>query len=340
MQYLKSSGGEIYLHKDQINLEPLLEKGVYQLNYNALKGGYYLSTLPSFNINKKLYGNPRALTNRYLETFKELDKNLGCLFIGMKGSGKTLTAQVLLEDSNLPIIVVNSCFEGVDSTIFNDFLTSITQNVAVFFDEFEKVYDDRQQEELLTVLDGSCGGKKLFVFTCNGTINYYLMNRPGRIRYKQEYNTLEESIIKEYISDNLIHKEYQEELEELIVILDGGNMDILCTLVDEVNRFKQSPKEVIKYLNVDIGTEDYTATLYDINDEFFAYIDGCNHPLSNKELSLNFRQSYVENESPKYYKFTIPNTKEFTNKNGKFIYTNKEGYKIVFNKHVPYRFTF
>ncbi|HRZ82907.1 MAG TPA: hypothetical protein P5069_10620, partial [Candidatus Hydrogenedentes bacterium] len=37
---------------------------------------------------------------------------------------------------------------------FNTFMQAIEQPLVVLFDEFEKVYDDQEQQALLTLLDG------------------------------------------------------------------------------------------------------------------------------------------------------------------------------------------
>ena len=75
----------------------------------------------------------------------------------------------------------------------------------VLFDEFEKVYDSDEQEEMLTLLDGVFPSKKLFVLTCNDKwrVNQHMRNRPGRIFYMLDFTGLDEDFVVEYCHDNL-----------------------------------------------------------------------------------------------------------------------------------------
>ena len=67
----------------------------------------------------------------------------------------------------LPVIFVNSYVPGVA-----DYIASIKQPVVVVFDEFDKTFSNKDEEndcqtEMLTLFDGIYPGKKLFVITCN-----------------------------------------------------------------------------------------------------------------------------------------------------------------------------
>ena len=78
-------------------------------------------------------------------------------------------ARMLAEKGNkagLPLIIVDMAIPGVA-----DFISSISQECIVLFDEFEKIFredskdDEHPQEELLSLFDGVDSGKKLFVIT-------------------------------------------------------------------------------------------------------------------------------------------------------------------------------
>ena len=111
----------------------------------------------------------------------------------------------------IPTLLINSAYTG---DAFFQFLYSIQQECIVFFDEFEKVYDDDDQQSLLTVLDGTFPSKKLFLLTSNSTdmINIHLKNRPGRIHYHINFKGLSGEFIKEYIQDNLDNKLHEKDL--------------------------------------------------------------------------------------------------------------------------------
>ena len=97
-------------------------------------------------------------------------------------SGKSLLAKQLMIEAKLPVLVIEEAFKG---SKFNDFINSIDQEIVVFFDEFEKVYKEQEdQEELLTLFDGVISSKKIFLLTANkDNINEFFENRPSRIKY-------------------------------------------------------------------------------------------------------------------------------------------------------------
>lgn len=151
-------------------------------------------------------------------------------------------------------------------TEFQEFLGTINEECVILIDEFEKVYKGDSQEVMLNILDSTYQGKKLFIFTSNSsTINEYLINRPGRIKYSKHFDTLATEAIEEIVDDLLKVKEYKSELMEEVEIMSVVTFDTLITIIKDINLFKISPKEVIKELN--IVPEDSTYKM-----EF--YIDG------------------------------------------------------------------
>src|SRR5208337_1938489 len=122
------------------------------------------------------------------------------------------------------------------------------------FDEFEKVYHEKErQEAILTLLDGTFQTKKLFVMTVNNKfeVNANMLNRPGRIYYHYEFDGLDAEFIREYaneqLSDDLL--KYIEQLVHVAGIFWKFNFDMLKAIIEEMNRYSESPEEVMKYLN-------------------------------------------------------------------------------------------
>ena len=68
-------------------------------------------------------------------------------------------------------------------------MQDIEQPCIILFDEFEKVYDDQDQEKALTLLDGVFPSRKLFIMTVNNKwrVNEHMRNRPGRIYYMLDF---------------------------------------------------------------------------------------------------------------------------------------------------------
>jgi hypothetical protein len=121
----------------------------------------------------------------------------------------------------------------------------------VLFDEFEKVYDKEEQESILTLLDGVFPSNKLFILTCNDKwrVDQHMRNRPGRIYYMLDFKGLDINFIREYCEDNLKNKEYIDSICKISTIYDSFNFDMMKALVEEMNRYDESPYESLKMLN-------------------------------------------------------------------------------------------
>ena len=114
-----------------------LPKGNYLLKFDP-REGYFLERKDAFILPKKIYGD-QSIIKRWMTSWKtNSSKNLGILLAGVKGSGKTITAQKFCMDSDLPVIIINEVFQGSD---FIDFITSPKLGECIIFlDEFEKMF--------------------------------------------------------------------------------------------------------------------------------------------------------------------------------------------------------
>ena len=170
----------------------------------------------------KIYGPVVGNIKRAINTFDTRDKNLGILLHGEKGSGKTLYVKQMsasMRERGVSTILVNSPFCGDG---FNLFIGALDEQCLIVFDEFEKVYDEKSsQSRLLTLLDGTITGKKMFVFTVNQRygVSEYMFNRPGRLYYSYEYNGIDEDTIREYCEDMLKDKSQIESIVSIFRIL-------------------------------------------------------------------------------------------------------------------------
>lgn len=139
-----------YTPIDEGFYQDLLEPGVYTLLYNN-QGPLLKRESDNFNLPTKIYGINKGFINRVIKTFNtEETQNLGVLLYGTRGSGKSCTAQILCNTLKLPVIVIKG-----DNKI-STFINSIRQDIIVLIDEFEKIYDKRNENsaDLLSLLDG------------------------------------------------------------------------------------------------------------------------------------------------------------------------------------------
>lgn len=236
---------------NESNTFPCLPAGTYSLQEDV--HGLYLEEGDSFTLPGKLYGGVKEQAKRIIQTFLERQFLTGVLLEGEKGSGKTLLAkQVSLFgiEVGIPTILVNSPFHGVG---FNAFMQQLHQPCIVLFDEFEKVYNDREdQQALLTFLDGTVPTKKLCVLTVNDSwgLDTNLVNRPGRLFYSLSFDTLDEAFIREYVVDRLENKGHIEEVVRVATTFARFNFDQLQALVEEMNRYHETAFQALRWLNI------------------------------------------------------------------------------------------
>lgn len=216
----------------------------------SMSGLFYMRA-PKFAPLGKVYGDVEARADRILHTFDTRPRATGALFSGEKGSGKSLLARMISlkgYELGIPTILVNSPWTGDG---FANLLADVEQPAIVLMDEFEKVYDSNEQEQVLTLLDGSMTTKKLFILTVNNKwrVDSNMRNRPGRLYYSIDFDGLESTFVKEYCEDNLDNQEHVDLVVKVSTMFEKFNFDMLTALVEEMNRYDEDPFDALKLLN-------------------------------------------------------------------------------------------
>jgi len=208
--------------------------GIYNIGL-SMSGWYLEKYADKFTFDYKMYGLQTEFCEHVLKTYKNTTGNFGIMLTGTKGTGKTVTAKTLANDFNLPVIIVKDMGDNNQSMI--EFLSGFNFDCVLFFDEFEKNFSEKDST-ILQIMDGvyNIGYRKIFLLTTNEmTINENLVGRPSRIRYVRKFGNLEMKTVEEYLDDALEVPEARQELIDFIDTLTISTIDILKTIVNEVN---------------------------------------------------------------------------------------------------------
>lgn len=244
------------------DLRPALPKGVYMLDIDPHKGWFLSKSQEKFTFPYKVYGIETEFINRVVKTYEHTKGNLGVLLNGVKGTGKTVTAELICNQLNLPVIIINRLFEADVPS----FINSVEANVVIFFDEYEKIYDG-YDNSVLSVMDGvlNNGYRRVFLLTTNTPhINDNMLSRPSRIRYIKNFKDLKLETIIEIIDDKLKYLPAREELIKFISGLGIVTVDIVKSLVDEINIHEAGPNTFKDIINAKPSDERWN--VYDITD--------------------------------------------------------------------------
>jgi hypothetical protein len=231
----------------------------------------------------------------------------------------------------------------------------IEQPTVILFDEFEKVYDKDDQEKMLTLLDGVYPSKKLFVLTCNDKwrVDSHMRNRPGRIFYSLDFKGLEQDFIMEYCADNLDNADHITSVCRVAAMFDQFNFDMLQALVEEMNRYSESPSQAMKMLNAKPefgGDSKYKVSLQikglDIPEDVIESDVWTGNPLTNR-INIDYKvfedaksdSTATDANDPfeadwnwEGARFTQEDLKQIDATAGKFVFINAEGDRVTLNR--------
>ena len=354
MSYFLKSGNTFRIAtKEAMDLHSELPAGNYVVKMDPYEN-LYIEHIPDFEIPSKMYGDVNRTAERIISTFKARDKGTGVLLTGEKGSGKTILSKKICVDlatEGVPTIVINAPWHGDK---FNTLIQSIDQPCIVLFDEFEKVYDREQQEAMLTLLDGVYSSKKLFLLTCNDQwrVDGHMKNRPGRIFYMKNYDGLDEGFIREYLADTLVNQEHTETFVRISSIFAKFNFDMMKAMVEDMNRYNESPKEVLELLNVRAeydGGHQYNVQLISDDDKEIVHLNTpvwTGTPLHNDGIDISYRvKEKLEDGSTDIgwheTVFKVEHMVKFDSKTGRFIFSNeKDKVSMILTKAAPKYFNF
>ena len=355
MSYFIRSGNTFKVaDKAAIDIQETLPVGNYIVKQDQF-GNYFLETVDSFEFKGKKYGDNDRNRDRIFSTFMSRPAATGVMLTGEKGSGKTLLAKTLAikcAEEGIPCILINQPWRGED---FNSLLQDISQPCMILFDEFEKVYEHDQQEEMLTLLDGVFPSKKLFVLTCNDKwrVNQHMRNRPGRIFYMLDFKGLTGEFIREYCYDNLTDKSLKT-IDSVVTVgslFTEFNFDMLKALVEEMNRYGETAQEAMQMLNAKPEFDDgsmYKVTVVPVGHEgplTERQLDGSDRWKGNPLTERHWHYGYdpdPEDDDAEWcnMKFVQQDLKKVEPDKGRFVFVNRSGDQLVLEREQEIKYNY
>lgn len=258
------NGGSVTIHGDEeLVVTEKIPVGCYDVCFNKMKGPF-LRKRENLKVTEKIYGDHSAKADKAFKAFHATERSLGVILSGKKGIGKTLFVNVLAEKAlaeGLPVLIVSGDQPGLPQ-----FLSSITQESVVIFDEFEKNFKDENDNEddnydsaqtgLLSMFDGLDGSRKLFLITCNniGNLNPFILNRPGRFHYHFKLQNPTAAEVRAYAVDH-IKPEYTEAIDRVVNLsyVTELTYDWLRAICFELN-CGYDLEEVVEDLNIEASS--------------------------------------------------------------------------------------
>ena len=206
-----------------------------------------------FELPDKVYGDVIPNAKYIWNNFAKEKGRASLLCTGKKGNSKSLTCKVICNMAisvNVPVILIQELkvtYELIQ-------LISTLNNCVIFIDEFGKTIGYNFQDLFLSLLSDS-NKKRMFLLTENSTgpINSFILDRPERIRYHLEFNTVDVDVVKEYCKDHNVPEDFKNELVKIAMSNKDFCFDHLATLVNEATENNNYDMEsLIKLLNLKV----------------------------------------------------------------------------------------
>lgn len=204
----------------------------YVYTIKETKEGFHLERdRPRFNVPKDIMGElPKQAEAIYQGYRKAAAQSTSVLLTGIKGIGKSLLAETICNkaiDATIPVIILKTPYAASD-------LYSIIKTVGecvIFIDEFEKLYKANHQptyygpgestpgvgpqDDFLSILSDTSLRGVMFILTSNDArnVNEYIKDRPGRVRYRINFDIHFHQFFKQMLGDRKILPEIMEYLE-------------------------------------------------------------------------------------------------------------------------------
>lgn len=297
-------GDVVVVNKDFGVATDELAPGYYTVSRDPL-GNYFLSKGDISGVPDILYGETENRAKHIIKTYYrrlQTNANTGILLSGTKGSGKTMLAKVIskkLAAIGIPTIMITQAYSDAN---FLEMMSKITDKAVIIFDEFDKTYEKKQdQEALLSLLDGTGSGNKLFILTKNsGFISEFFLNRPSRVFYNFNYDKISLETMIDYLTTNLQNTQHTESFQRLWDMSTELSFDVIQGIVEELNFYPEMTfKECLDMMGISFGgSSQWKVSSVTINGRIasVSWVDGLHgfNPLKfingTQQIEINFKE--------------------------------------------------
>lgn len=266
---------------------------IYYVKWSHEYKDYYLEPYQDkFPIPKKIYGNIEAIAYRVWNDYVISNKSTGIILSGAAGGGKSLAISVISNlalKNKLAVIILQKL--RIDNNLIH-WLSTLT-NVVLYLDEFGKMINRSDQDQMLTLFTDVNGSKKIYLLTENDTdkISHYIMNRPGRVRYHVDFNRIDKETLEEYCKDMGVHPDFYKDLEMKYKSAYIFTFDHLqCIVTEHLKYPNEDLDKLLSWLNLDLFKQDQMFRIANVvylpkPDVKIAFSKGNNTDITHKSLS-------------------------------------------------------
>ena len=231
---------------------------LYPSVYKYSNNGIIDYMFDKYKVPDRFYGDVLRYPNHIFRMFENTGESIGTMFVGESGSGKTEISKYLCNlaiDAGYPVLSIADKSMDIDDI---DRIFSY-DNIVLFMDEFSKIINSKIQNKMLSRLSNIDNKRRLIIITENSinSINNFILNRPGRIRYMVEFGKLKEDVFNDYVSSFDIDDDFLEDLKKTYTRSIVFSFDHLKAIVSEhIADRHRTLDDIIDILNVKVIRRD------------------------------------------------------------------------------------